>query len=362
VSFDYKNERDKSLQQQLTQMMNNDGTLAKEVVNAAVEDRKGIFRADLLRSLFFAGAAFLVLYGFARRNLKAQYAAIILLVLTSFDLLPVGKRYLNEDNFLEPEQNDAVFTPSAADQAIFQDKDPHFRVFNLTTDPFSDAITSYHHQSVGGYHAAKLSLYQDLIENQLAKQPMNMQVMDMLNTRYFIVPDSSGQAVAQRNPGALGNAWLVKQVRFVKDAAEEMRALNDFNAGDEAIVQESFKSSIPFTPVADSTASIKLEKNENDVISYQFQAAANQFAVFSEVYYDRGWKAFIDGKETPIVKTNYVLRGLAVPAGNHKIEFRFEPRSYIMGHKITAISQILLLLFFAVGIFMEYRRRKNTVA
>ena len=362
VSFDYKNDRDKGLQQQLTQMMNNDGTVAKEIINAAVEDRKDIFRADLLRSLFFAGAAFLVLYGFAKRNLKAQYAAIALIVLTSFDLLPVAKRYLNADNFLEPEQNESVFNPTMADQVILQDKDPHFRVFNLTTDPFNYAITSYHHESIGGYHAAKLSLYQDLIENQLAKQPMNLQVIDMLNTKYFIVPDSSGQPVAQRNPGALGNAWLVKQIRFVKDPAEEMRALNNFNAKDEAVVQESFKASIPFQPVADSTASIRMEKNENDVINYQFQSASNQFAVFSEVYYDRGWKAFIDGKETPIVKTNYVLRGLAVPAGKHAIEFRFEPKSYIMGHRITAICQILLLVFFAVGIFMEYRQRKNQTA
>lgn len=358
ISFDYKNERDKGLQQQLTQMMNNDGTIAKEIINAAVEDRKDIFRADLLRSLFFAGAAFLVLYGFTRRNLKAQYAAIALLVLTTFDLLPVGKRYLNADNFLDPDQNEAVFTPTAADQMILQDKDPHYRVFNLTTDPFNDAITSYHHESIGGYHAAKLSLYQDLIENQLAKQPMNMQVMDMLNTKYFIVPDSSGQPQAQRNPGALGNAWLVKQIRYVKDPAEEMKALNSFTARDEAIIQEQFKPSVPFPPVPDSTATIRMEKNENDIVIYQFQSLSNQFAVFSEVYYDRGWKAFIDGKETPIVKTNYVLRGLAVPAGKHTIEFRFEPRSYIMGHRITAICQILLLLFFAVGVFMEYRKRK----
>jgi hypothetical protein len=298
----------------------------------------------------------------SKRNLKPQYAAIALLVLTSADLLPVGKRYLNNDNFLEPEQNEATFTPSQADLQILQDKDPHYRVFNLTTDPFTDAITSYHHESIGGYHAAKLSIYQDLIENQLSKQPMNMQVINMLNTKYFIVPDSTGQAMAQMNPGALGNAWLVKMIKFVPDAAAEMKALNDFNAADEAVVQEQFRASIPFQPVADSTARIKMEKNENDVITYDFSAAGNQFAVFSEVYYDRGWKAFIDGKEAPIVKTNYVLRGLAVPAGQHKIEFRFEPKSYIMGHRITSISQILLLLFFAVGIFMEYRKRKNANA
>jgi hypothetical protein len=359
---DFRNERDRMLQQQLTQMMNNDGTVAREIVNAAVEDRRGIFRADLLRSLFFAGAAFLALYGFSRRNLKPQHVAIGLLILTAADLLPVGKRYLNEDNYLEAEQNESVFAPSPADQQILQDKDPHYRVFNLTTDPFTDAITSYHHKSIGGYHAAKLSIYQDLIENQLSKQPMNMQVVDMLNTKYFIVPDSSGRSVAQLNPGALGNAWLVKSIRYAKDAAAEMKALSSFSARDEAIVQEQYRPSVPFLPVADSTATIRMEKNDHDVIRYTFQSASNQFAVFSEVYYDRGWKAFIDGKESPIVKTNYVLRGLAVPAGRHQIEFRFEPKSYLMGHRITGICQILLLAFFAIGIYMEYRRRRNAAA
>jgi len=191
---------------------------------------------------------------------------------------------------------------------------------------------------------------------------MNMPVLDMLNAKYFIVPDSLGRSIAQRNPGALGNAWLVKKIRYVRNAAQEMRALDAFDPAAEAIVQDQFMPYIPFQPVADSTATIKMEKNDNDVITYVFNGASNQYAVFSEVYYDRGWKAFIDGKESPIVKTNYILRGLAVPAGQHKIEFRFEPKSYTMGHSITGISQILLLLFFAIGIFMEYRKRKNAAA
>jgi hypothetical protein len=357
--FDYMNERDRYIQQQLSQMMTDQPGVAREIVQAAADSRKSIFASDLLRSLFFASAAFLMLFLYAKNKLKAQHAVIALLVLTAFDILPVGKRYLSNDNFLEPEENDAVFTPTPADLQIMQDKDPSYRVFNLTQDVFNDAITSYHHRSIGGYHAAKLSLYQDLIENQLAKQPMNMQVLDMLNTKYVIVPDSSGQPVAQTNVGALGSAWLVKNIKFVPNAAAEMKALNDFNAADEAIVQESFKASIPNMPVVDSTASIKLEKNDHDISNYNFSAGANQFAVFSEVYYDRGWKAFIDGKEVPIIKTNYVLRGLSVPAGAHKIEFRFEPASYIMGTRITSISQIILVLVFIIALYMEYRRRKT---
>jgi hypothetical protein len=358
-SFDYMNDRDRYIQQQLSQMMTDQPTVAREIVQAAADSRKEIFASDLLRSLFFAGAAFLMLFLYAKNKMKAQHALIALLVLTALDILPVGKRYLSNDNFLEPEENDAIFTPTQADLQILQDKDPNYRVFNLTQDVFNDAITSYHHRSIGGYHAAKLSLYQDLIENQLAKQPMNMQVLNMLNTRYVIVPDSAGQPMAQLNPAALGSAWLVKSIRFVPNPAAEMKALNDFNAAEEAVVQESFKASIPTMPVWDSAATIKLDKNDHDILNYTFNAATPQFAVFSEVYYDRGWKAFIDGKEAPIVKTNYVLRGLSVPAGSHKIEFRFEPESYIMGTRITSISQILLVVLFAVALFMEYRRRKS---
>ncbi|HSF45701.1 MAG TPA: YfhO family protein, partial [Chitinophagaceae bacterium] len=357
--FDYMNDRDRYIQQQLAQMMTDQPTVAREIVQAAADSRKEIFASDLMRSLFFAAAAFLMLFLYAKNKLKAQHAVIALLVLTALDILPVGKRYLSNDNFLEPEENDAIFTPTQADLQILQDKDTHYRVFNLTQDVFNDAITSYHHRSIGGYHAAKLSLYQDLIENQLARQPMNMQVLNMLNTRYVIVPDSAGQPIAQLNQGALGSAWLVRSIRFVPNAAAEMKALNDFNAAEEAVVQQSFKASIPNMPMWDSAASIKLDKNDHDVLNYTFNAATPQFAVFSEVYYDRGWKAFIDGKEAPIVKTNYVLRGLSIPAGSHKIEFRFEPQSYITGTRITSISQILLVVLFLIALFMEYRRRKT---
>ena len=357
---DYKTDRDKYIQQQLSQMLTNDPSAGREIVNAVAEDRKSLFGKDLLRSIFFAGSGFLVLFFYYRKKLKAQHAIIALLLLTAFDVLPVGKRYLSDDNFLEPEENESLFNPTAADQQIMQDKEKNFRVFNLTQDAFNDAITSYHHQSIGGYHAAKLSLYQDLIEKQLAKQPLNTEVLNMLNTKYIIVPDSTGQqAIAQVNPGALGSAWLVKSIRYVHSPAAEMKALDSFHAANEAIVQESFRAQIPFAPVWDSTASIRLLKNDHDMVSYTSKAGSNQFAVFSEVYYDRGWKAFIDSKESPIIKTNYVLRGLAVPGGEHQIEFRFEPASYIMGRRITGISQILLLVLFGAGILMESRRRKN---
>lgn len=362
ISFDYTGSRDKYIQQQLSQILTQDPSAAKQIVSAAAADRKDLFGADLLRSLFFVGAAFGLIFFYARNRFKAEHAVIALLILTAIDIIPVGKRYLTNDNFLEPEENEAAFTPTPADQLILQDKEPNFRVFNLTQDVFNDAITSYHHQSIGGYHAAKLSIYQDLIENQLSKQPMNMEVLNMLNTKYLIVPDSLGQAQVQQNPGALGNAWMVRNIKFVPDARAEMKALDSFNAATEAIVQESYKSAVKATPVYDSTAKIQLIKNDNDVVNYSFESTAPQFVVFSEVFYDRGWKAFIDNEEAPIVRTNYVLRGLSVPAGKHVIDFKFEPQSYIMGQRITNISQIILVLIFFVALFLEYRNRQKTVA
>lgn len=361
INFDYTGSRDKYIQQQLSQILTQDPSAAKDIVSAAAADRQALFGADLLRSLFFVGAAFLLLFYYARNKFKAEHAVIALLLLTAIDIIPVGKRYLSNDNFLEPEENEAAFNPTPADQLILQDKG-NYRVFNLTQDAFNDAITSYHHQSVGGYHAAKLSIYQDLIENQLSKQPMNMQVLNMLNTKYFIVPDSTGRPMVQQNPDALGNAWMVRSIQFVPDARAEMKALDSFDAANVAIVQDAYKASVKATPVYDSTAKIQLIKNDNDVVNYSFESTTPQFVVFSEVYYDRGWKAFIDNEEAPIVKTNYVLRGLSVPAGKHVIDFKFEPQSYIMGQRITTISQVILIVIFFLALFIEYRNRQKSIA
>ena len=184
--------------------------------------------------------------------------------------------------------------------------------------------------------------------------------MNMLNVKYFIKKDQNGLTQQyQKNDGALGPLWTVKHIQFVKTPDEEMAALNQFNPKDTAIVPESFKSAIPFMPEEDSTATVQLVKNENDVINYKTSSAKNQFVVFSEVYYKSGWKAFIDGKEAPIVKTDYILRGLAVPAGNHNIEFRFEPQGYLTGKKITGIFSIILVLMVVAGIFFEWRNNKK---
>ena len=158
----------------------------------------------------------------------------------------------------------------------------------------------------------------------------------------------------------MGNCWLVKKIQYVKDANAEMNSLGNFNPADTAVIQDTFRTSIPFEPVYDSTATIALVKNDNDVVTYTFNAATNQFAVFSEVYYKRGWKAYIDGKEAPIVKVNYVLRGLAVPAGKHDIRFEFKPQGYYKGKSVTSVFSIVLLVILAIGIFMEWRNRNQS--
>lgn len=326
-------------------------------------DRKGLMIGDIFRSLGFIAVAALLMLLLLRNKIKPVVLSIVLTLFIFIDLISIDNKYLNKNNYEEKTENESIFGKTEKDNEILADTS-YYRVFNLSGNRFSENITSYNYNAVGGYHAAKVLIYQDLIEHQLSKQQLNMPVLNMLNAKYFIQKDPrSGLTQSyQRNDQALGPCWLVKDIRFVKDANEEMAALDNFNPKDTAIVQESFRSSIPFMPVPDSLATLRLIKNDNDVITYTFNATTNQFAVFSEVFYDAGWKAWIDGKEAPIVKVNYVLRGLAVPAGQHEIVFRFEPQAYSKGKKLTSVFSIILLALLAVSIFMEWRRTKQQSA
>jgi hypothetical protein len=318
------------------------------------DDRKGIFQADLLRSVLFVVLAAALCWFYFKGKIKPVVLLSGLLVLSSFDLLAEGNKYLSEDSYTEPETIEAAFTMSDADKRIQADPEKNFRVLDMSSgDPFQDAHTSYFHNSIGGYHPAKLALYNDIIEHQLTKG--NQRVYDMLNTKYIIRKAQNGQEEAMLNAGAYGSCWLVSGIEFVNNADQEMAALDSTNVRDTAIVENIFKNRIPFMPVKDSSASIHLIENLNDKISYSFKSKTNQFAVFSEVYYDKGWNAFIDGKSAPYCKVNYILRGMAVPAGDHTIEFRFEPQSYIMGNKLSIWASIityLLLIAAAVQIFI----------
>ena len=347
---------DDRFQSELTQMLQGNTQLSGELMNALYTDREQLYHHDVWRSVFFAGLVFLILWFFLRNRFNTTYLLAGITILAVIDLLQVDSRYLNSESFMDENSYSKPFQASAADQQILQDKDPHYRVFNLTTHSFDDAMTSYFHKSVGGYHAAKLQLYADLIERQISRN--NLQVLNMLNTKYVIVPGADGQPVAQRNPEALGNAWFVKQIVWAKNADEEMGMLDHMNTRDSAVIDQRYRENVKGIPLYDSTATISLIANNLNEISYTAVTANPQFAVFSEVYYRQGWKAFVDGQEVPYSRVNYALRGMMVPAGKHTILFRFEPNAYYTGMKLSIGSYIVMLLLLTGGIFLNLRMNK----
>lgn len=359
-SFTYESSTDGSTINYLSQLTGGNKDVANNFYNALKQDRQSLFGSDIIRSLIFIALAFGCIWLYIKDKLKASYAMLAVLLLSSIDILAVGRRYLNDEKFQTKEDQQAQsFTPSAADQQILQDTG-YYRVLNLTADVFNDAMTSYFHNSIGGYNPAKLAIYQDLITYQLSGK-LNINVLNMLNTKYVINRGQQGQAEVQINPGNLGPCWFVKQVAYVKDDAAAMRALDNNNSADTAIVEEAEKGKILFAPALDSTASIHLIKNDNDVITYSSKSNANQFAVFSEIYYDRGWKAYIDDKETPIVRTDYVLRGLAVPAGTHNIRFEFKPASFYNSVIIAIVASAIIWLLLAVAAFVQVKNKSKQI-
>ena len=359
ISSDFYSKMDQSVLSQVRGLQPQVKEPVMSFFNALKEDRQALMLNSILRSLLLILAAAALIYAFFRGKLKALALTIALTAISFVEVMAVDVSYLNKDNYQEQEEYNGSFNATAADQQIMQDKG-FYRVFNTTTDPFNDAMTSYYHNSVGGYNPAKLSIYQDLIERQLAKSPLNMPVYNMLNTKYFISGDPA-HPQAQINPGALGNAWFVKTVKFVNGPEAEMNALTQFNPRDTAIVDEHYKSAVNYDAGAsDSTASIRLVKNDNDYIEYESINPKKGFGVFSEVFYDRGWKAFVDTRELPIAKVNYVLRGLSLPAGKHKVEFKFEPQAHKMGTLITSIFQVILVLLILAAIGMMIKNRRTT--
>lgn len=323
---------------------------------AIKEDRISALRIDALRSLFFISAAFGILWFSLHKKIKNEWAFIGLALLFLIDMWPVNKRYLNNDNFVSRSKAEVPFQKSTADQQILADTEPGFRVMNTTVSTFNDASTSYFHHSIGGYHGAKLKRYQELIENQISKN--NMNVLNMLNTKYFIVKNQqTGEPIPQQNPGACGAAWFVKTFQYVANADSEINSLTDFNPLQTVFIDRRYESQLNgYEPKNDSLASIRLISYQPNHLVYNYSAATEQLAVFSEIYYDKGWNAYIDGKLTSHLRANYVLRAMRVPAGKHKIDFKFEPQVYATGEKISlASSGLLLLLFFGMS-FIEIKK------
>lgn len=371
--LDYKGEADNMYRMQLTsgilqqmsqnrqatpEMQQQAEDFGRSITNALKDDRQQLYGSDLIRSLIFMALTLGAIFLFAKDKLNKNIVAILLTGIVFIDLIGIDLRYLNNEKYVEKDSFDEAFTPTAADLQVLKDTS-YYRVFNNSDgDPFqlsgATSRTSYLHNSVGGYHPAKLALYDDIIRQQLSKG--NMNVFNMLNTKYFIIGDpATRQPVAQQNPGALGPAWFVSAVRYVDNANEEMKALDNFNPADTAIVDKREQAKITLKPGRDSSSRIQLVKNENDKITYTSSSTTDGLGVFSEVYFEGGWKAFIDGKETPIARVDYILRGLSIPAGNHTIEFKFEPASYYTGDRISLIVGIISILILIYGAFMLWR-------
>ncbi|MFP4469396.1 MAG: YfhO family protein [Bacteroidales bacterium] len=322
----------------------------QEIVDALRHDRAAVLRADALRSFIFILLAGLVIWLAIVQKIKKQYTFLILIVLVLVDMWGVNRRYLNNEDFVAARKAENPYTVTAADQQILQDDDPNFRVLNLTVNTFNDASTSYFHKSIGGYHGAKLRRYQELIDHHISQN--NMDVLNMLNTKYFIMQDQNNQPQARFNPDALGHAWIVDDFSLVENADEEIDALDNFDPAATAIIDNRFEEQLEgFMPGTDANAVIELTDYQPNKIEYRFRSEKEELVVFSEIYYDKGWNAYVDGEQMPYLRANYVLRAMVVPAGSHDIVWKFEPAVYHTGGKIALITSIiiLLILFASLG-------------
>ncbi|WP_029036784.1 YfhO family protein [Salinimicrobium xinjiangense] len=328
--------------------------LGPEFVRALKEDRKSVFTADTIRSLIFVLLTAAVLWFFLKKKFSLNIAVIALGILILADLIAVDRRYVDSEDFVRSSQVNRPFQATEADREIMQDNG-HYRVFDLSGSPFNTARTSFFHNSVGGYHAAKPGRMQELYDFYLSQN--NLQVLNMLNTKYFIIPTEEG-VVAQPNPETNGNAWFVEEVKIVEDANEEILSLEGINTRRLAVVDEDFAEYIPQQKFsADTAASIELISYQPNELKYRSSSENERMAVFSEIYYPHGWQAYIDGEEVPHFRANYVLRAMMIPAGEHEISFRFEPQVVKTGSTIALASSVILGLLLLGGIFYGIRRK-----
>ena len=335
-------------------------TPAQDLVNAIATDRKSLIEADILKFILFAGLIMALLFLSFKKVINQTILLVGFGILAMIDLFQVNVKYLHAENFIEPNENENIFALTPLDIALQKDT-THFRVLDLRggiNNAFNGgALIAYHHKTVGGYNPAKLSIYQDLIENQWYKYPNCQPTMNMLNTKYIITGDISTDTVA--NKMALGNVWFVKGIQLEKGPAEVMQQLDHFNPKDTAIIEQKDKIDALNDIQVDENAQISLVNNNNDEVNYKSSSTKKQLAVFSEIYYKQGWKAYIDNVETPIVKANYVLRALVVPAGNHSIRFEFKPVIVNTAQKASATASILLWALLLGASFMSFKKKEN---
>ncbi len=355
--LDFRNSQHQQLVSSLEQAFG-DKAAAGQVASALVKDRASLATADAYRSFFIVLITFGLIWFYIKKKLSMPLFIGILGVVILADLWSVDKRYLNNDSFVDERTSNTRIPEREVDQLIRLDKGLSYRVLDLTTNPFSDARASYYHKSLGGYHAAKLMRFQEVLEHQF-NGALNEDVLDMFNVRYLITknPENNAEQIKRRSTAA-GNAWFVDRVTFVNSNAQEMQAISSFDPQKEAFVHEEFKNVLNTARLGKSeNAEIKLVSYHPDTLKYEYTSPTDAFAVFSEVFYDKGWKAYIDGEEVPIIRADYILRALQVPGGNHTVEFIFAPKTVQISSVISLIASIILVLGLGFAIWRGARRR-----
>lgn len=325
------------------------------LVSALEVDRASLMRSDSLRSLVFILLAACSIYLYHLKKIKLMPFAILLGVLVLADMLPVNNRYLNSEDFVKAKKMDTPFQKTAADIEILKDKELNFRVYNTTERIDAGARTSYFHNNLGGYHGAKLKRYQELIDMQIAKG--NSSVIDMLNTKYIIRKSSSGAMLALKNPSQLGAAWFVSSAKVVNNADDEMTALSTFNPSSEVLIDKRYNLE---ERTYNETGSINLSSYKPNHLVYDVTAEDESFAVFSEIFYDKGWNAYVDGVLKDHYRVNYVLRGMPLPKGAYSVEFKFEPQSVALGSSIALVCSTLIYLLLASMFYFSMNKRKRS--
>ena len=336
------------------------------------EVRMSLFTSDAWRSFFVivVGAGLVWMYGMGRLKQVPMVASLALLCLA--DMWDVNKRYLYDEQFVEKQVQTQGFQQTETDKMILEDKSLDYRVLNLASNTFNENNTAYWHKSVGGYHAAKLRRYQEMIEEHISAEmnglfkavaetggdteqldALEFPVLNMLNTRYFIFPLQGGQTVPLPNPYALGNAWFVDEVQYVSNANEEIEAIHGLEPSQVAIVDKKFESVVKSLP-SDSTASIELVAYEPNYLKYEVNSEKGGTVVFSEIYYP-GWQSTVDGQEVPHGRADYILRAMNVPAGKHVVEFKFDPKSLHITETIAFVALGLLALWAIVLVLLRVK-------
>lgn len=339
--------------------------MIKGFSQALIADRKAIFQRDIVKALFLIGGVVVLFWAFLKAKIGKSVLVLLFGVLLLIDLLPVDWKYVNEANFKKT--NALNFKPTAIDKQLLKDT-THYRVFNMDGDFMNDGLTSYYHKSIGGYHAAKLGRYQELVNFYLSTN-VNPRILNMLNTKYLIVKDKQGQQSLRVNTQANGNAWFVNQVKVVANDDEAMLSLGKMDNKQTAVVLKedwqriskdltvSKKGDFEVLSNMNTGAFISLKNYQIDKLVYKTQTHQVGLAVFSEIFYKEGWQAYIDGKPVPIVRANYLLRALPIPKGTHEVVFEFKPKVVQVGGVISLCSYgVFVLLLLGFGFFQIKKR------